>query len=66
MRCFSSYHSSSKCYGAVIDAWAKADNEYATAEHAESYLDKMEELFLHRKSPNPKEMLSNVAYNLGE
>lgn len=51
-------------FGAVIDAWSKANDEEATAEHAETLLDKMEELFLH--TSNPKEKLTNVAYNLGE
>ena len=29
-------------------------------------LEWMEDLFLHRTSSNPKEMLSVVAYNMGE
>jgi len=52
-----------KCFGTVIDAWSKADDRYQTAESAELVLNRMEELFLHSNSGNPKEMLSNVAYN---
>ena len=50
----------------MIDAWSKADGRYETAENAEQVLLRMEELFLHRNSSNPKEMLSTVAYNMGE
>ena len=53
-----------QCFGAVINAWSNADNEYGTAEHAESFLGRMEDLFLNRKSSNPREMLSVIAYNL--
>ncbi|KAL3763328.1 hypothetical protein ACHAW5_007720 [Stephanodiscus triporus] len=52
-----------KCFGTVIDAWSKADDKYQTAEKAESVLEQMEVLFLHSESNNPKEMLSNIAYN---
>jgi hypothetical protein len=55
-----------KCFGTVIDAWSKADDKYQTAENAESVLMQMEDLFLHSESNNPKEMLSNIAYNSGE
>ncbi len=50
----------------MIDAWCKADDKYESAEQAELVLDWMEDLFLHRTSSNPKEMLSVVAYNMGE
>lgn len=50
----------------MIDAWCKADDLYESANQAESVLDLMEDLFLHRTSSNPKEMLSAVAYNMGE
>lgn len=53
-----------QCFGAVIDAWSKADEEYDTAEYAEAVLDRMETYFLHEKL-NEKFKLSNVAYNLG-
>jgi hypothetical protein len=56
----------SKCFGSVIDAWSKADDQYQTAEIAESVLNRLEDVFLHNKSNNPKEMLSNIAYNSGE
>lgn len=48
----------------MIDAWSKADIEHETAEKAELLLNRMEELFLHRRSSNPRETLSNIAYNL--
>ena len=50
----------------MIDAWCKADDRYKSAEQAELVLEWMEDLFLHRTSSNPKEMLSVVAYNMGE
>lgn len=50
----------------MIDAWCKADDRYESAEQAGKVLLWMEDLFLHRKSSNPKEMLSVVAYNMGE
>jgi pentatricopeptide repeat protein len=56
----------SKCFGAVIDAWSKADDKYETAEKAEAVLNRMESVFLHSKSNNPREQLGNIAYNSGE
>lgn len=50
-------------YGAVIDAWARANDEQESAEHAEGLLDEVEELFLHSHASNPKERLSNIVYN---
>lgn len=50
----------------MIDSWSKANDQYQTAENAESVLNRMEDVFLHNKSNNPKEMLSNIAYNSGE
>ncbi len=50
----------------MIDAWSKADDKYETAEKAEAVLIRMESVFLHSKSNNPKEVLSNIAYNSGE
>jgi len=61
-----SFDLSIKCYGTVINAWSKADDRHETAEHAEKLLYRMEEMFLNKKSSNPREMLSNIAYNLGE
>lgn len=54
-----------KCFGAVINAWSKADQEYTSAEHAEAVLDQMENYFFHEQK-DKRFMLSNVAYNLGE
>ena len=53
-----------KVFGAVIDSWSKADQEYSSAEHAEAVLTRMETYFL-REQKDRKFMLSNVAYNLG-
>jgi len=50
-------------FGAVIDAWARANNEQESAEHAEGLLDEAEKLFLNSQSSNPKERLSNIVYN---
>lgn len=53
-----------QCFGAVIDAWSKADEGYDSADNAEGVLDRMETYFLHEKL-NKRFMLSNIAYNLG-
>lgn len=50
-------------FGAVIDAWARANNEQESAEHAEGLLDEAEKLFLNSNSSDPKERLSNIVYN---
>jgi len=52
-----------ECFGAVINAWSKADQEYTSAEHAEAVLDQMENYFLNEQK-DKRFMLSNVAYNL--
>lgn len=53
-----------KCFGAVIDAWSKSDEEYSSAEHAEMVLNKMETYFVNDQKDKHL-MLSNIAYNLG-
>ena len=50
-------------FGVVIDAWAKANEEEQSAEHAERLLDEAEKLFLRSHSSNPNERLSNIVYN---
>ena len=64
--CHDKIYTIQQCFGAVIDAWAKADDRYKSAEHAESLLYRMEELFLDKKSNNPRENLTAIAYNLGK
>ena len=55
-----------QCFGAAINAWAKADNQYASAERAEALLDRLDDLFLARRTATGRERLSNIPYNVGE
>jgi len=50
-------------FGSLIDAYAKANEEEESAEHAERLLDEAENLFIHSHSSNPNERLSNIVYN---
>ena len=50
-------------FGAVIDAWAKANEEQSSAEHAEELLEEAERLFLYSQSTDANERLSNIVYN---